>query len=68
MTPPNTVPIDWQEFQQLLEVPIPVLCFNCLQKHWIIVYATNCKYDKEGFEKSGLRIAAHDYRYYFGQP
>lgn len=67
MIPPNTVPIDWQEFQQLLEAPIPVLCFNSLRQHWITVNATNWKYNKEGFEQSEFRIAAHDYRHYFGE-
>lgn len=67
MTPPNTVPIDWQEFQLLLEAPIPVLCFNSLRQHWITVNATNWKYNKEGFEQSEFRIAAHDYRHYFGE-
>jgi len=65
MQPPNTVPITYHQFQELLNQDNPVYCHNSITGNWFEVHAKKAL-TLPLFTKMYLRILPHDYRHYFG--
>jgi hypothetical protein len=62
-----TVPINYQEFQKLLDQPHPVLYYSGLTMDWYNTRTQNPAAHEELFDKMRIRILKQDYRHYFGE-
>jgi hypothetical protein len=69
MIPPNTVPITAEEFEHLFSNRIELIIWNNLDGTNWISHETSYRENflKRILGKCEFRIAAHDYRHYFGE-